>query len=879
MLHERLLQPHKPWLGRIRRNGRERHIGVPPAYWSVPQDKLLSALHSGNNGLSAVAAARRLKRFGPNMVGERAQQSGLRLFLRQFASPLIIILIAAAIIAAVLKDWTNSIIILLIVAGSGILSFAQEYRASRAVEKLRAQVRVTCAVLRGGRTQTIPSRNVVPGDIVLLSAGNLIPADGILLDGKDFFVSQAVLTGESFPVEKTPGVAAEAASVAERTNCAFMGTSVRSGTARMLMVHTGMQTVFGGIADRLRRRPPETEFERGIRHYGYLLMRVMLVMALVVFAANIFLQRPPVDSLLFAIALAVGMSPELLPAIVTITLSQGARQMAARGVIVRRLSAIENLGSMDILCTDKTGTLTEGDLSLETALDLDGQPSADALLAACLNAGLQTGLANPLDLAIVAKARQSGIDLAPYRKLDEVPYDFIRKRLSVLVHGPGLGDGPALITKGALDNVLDTCDRVQRNGKALPLDKERREQIARLFAQYSQQGYRVLGIARKSMPHNSACTRADEHALIFVGFLLFLDPPKEGIQRTLADLASLGVQVKVITGDNPLVAAHVAEAVGMKSPRLVTGRELNELRDEALWHMAGRTDVFAEIDPNQKERIVLALQKLGHVVGYLGDGINDAPALHAADVGISVNQAVDVAKEAADFVLLEHDLDVLRQGVEQGRQTFANTLKYIAITTSANFGNMISMAAASLLLPFLPLLAKQILLNNFLSDIPAMAIASDNVDREFVERPHRWEIASLRKFMVIFGSISSIFDFLTFGVLLFVFNAGEELFRTGWFVESLMTQLITILIIRTYRPFYRSPPGRLLWMLTATMLVLTVFLPYIPALAVFNFIALPLRLLSVLMAITLLYVGAVELGKRLLYRDPHTHSRSPSSPL
>ena len=599
----------------------------------------------------------------------------------------------------------------------------------------------------------------------------MIPADGVLLEAKDFFVSQAVLTGELYPTEKAPGTVGEGASIAERTNCVFMGTSVRSGTARMLVVHTAMDTVFGGIADRLRLGSPESEFERGIRRYGYLLMRIMLVMALVVFAANIFLQRPPVDLLLFAIALAVGMSPELLPAIVTITLSQGARQMAAHGVIVRRLDAIENLGSMDILCTDKTGTLTEGVLSLDGAIDMDGRPSDAALRAACLNASLQTGLANPLDQAIVATARQKGIDVAAYHKLDEVPYDFMRKRLSVLVRGPERADAVTLISKGALDNVLEVCDRVKRDAEIVPLDDAGRDQIAQLFARFSGQGYRVLAVAQKPMPGSATCSRADENALIFIGLLLFLDPPKEGIQRTLKDLADLGIQVKVITGDNRLVAAHVAEAVGMQTPSIVTGRELNELHDEALWHVAERTDVFAEIDPNQKERIVLALQKLGQVVGYLGDGINDAPALHAADVGISVNQAVDVAKEAADFVLLEHDLDVLRQGVEQGRKTFGNTLKYISITTSANFGNMISMAVASLLLPFLPLLAKQILLNNFLSDIPAMTIGSDNVDRELIQRPRHWDIKSLRRFMVIFGSISSLFDFLTFGILLWAFNA------------------------------------------------------------------------------------------------------------
>jgi Mg2+-importing ATPase len=840
-------------------------MGAPPAYWSVPPDKLLSALNGTTHGLSERAAARRLKRFGPNTIGESKPPSAVGLLLRQFASPLILILIGAALIAAVLKDWTNSVIILAIVTGSGALSFAQEYRSSRAVQALRARIRITCAVLRGGRSDVITSRDVVPGDIISLSAGNLIPADGVLLEAKDFFVSQAALTGESFPVEKMPGIADATAPVAERNNCVFMGTSVRSGTASMLVVTTGGQTEFGGIAERLRRHPPETEFERGLRHYGYLLMRVMLVMALVVFAANVFLHRPPIDSLLFAIALAVGMSPELLPAIITITLAQGARRMAARGVIVRRLNAIENLGSMNILCTDKTGTLTEGDLSLDAALDPEGQQSPAALQAACLNAGLQTGLANPLDQAIMAKAHQNALDLEAYRKLDEVPYDFARKRLSVLVQGPGFAE-PMLITKGALDNMLEVCDRAQRGGRIVPLDADGRERIGRLFAQFSRQGFRVLGIANKPMPHQAACAQADETALIFIGFLLFLDPLKQGIQRALADLAGLGVQVKIITGDNALVAAQVAQAVGMAAPHIMTGRELNELHDEMLWHAAERTDIFAEIDPNQKERIVRALRQRGYVVGYLGDGINDAPALRAADVGISVDQAVDVAKEAADFVLLDCDLDVLRRGVEQGRVTFANTFKYIAITTSANFGNMISMALASLLLPFLPLLAKQILLNNFLSDIPAMAIAGDNVDPEAVERPRGWDIASLRRFMIVFGPISSVFDFVTFGVLLFVFHAGPSLFRTGWFVESLMTQLLTILVIRTWRPFYRSPPGRFLLLAIALMAAVAVALPYLPGLALFGFVALPM---AAMLLITLIYVGAAELAKHLIYGRPH----------
>jgi Mg2+-importing ATPase len=840
-----------------------RHIGAPAAYWSVPPEFLLRDLRSSHEGLSSLAASRRLKRFGPKRGGEHAHASALRLFLRQFKGPLVVILIIAALIAAVLKDWPNSVIILLIVFGSGILSFIQEFRASRAVEALRARVRVTCLVLRGGRREIVSARDVVPGDVVLLSAGDLIPADGVLLETKDFFVVQATLTGESYPAEKVPAVVAPGATVIERSNCVFMGTSVRSGTASMLAVHTGADTILGGISDRLRRRSPETEFERDIRQYGYFLMRIMMVMALVVFAANILLARPPIDSLLFAIALAVGMSPELLPAIVTITLAHGARKMAARGVIVRRLAAIENLGSMDILCSDKTGTLTEGVLQLDGALDAEGRPSLVTLEMAYLNASLQTGLVNPLDQAIAAAGHAQKIDTAAYHKLDEVPYDFHRKRLSILVRdAKGM---PLLITKGALDEVSAICGAVAQGSETVPLDDAIRARIESLFADYSANGFRVLAVAQKQMPGQTACSRTDEVALTFVGFLRFLDPPKEDIRRTLSELLALGVRVKVITGDNRLVAAHVAQAVGMTAPSVITGREIDALRDEALWSDAERTDIFAEIDPNQKERIVTALRKRGHVVGYLGDGINDAPALHSADVGISVDQAVDVAKEAADFVLLEHDLDVLRAGIEQGRVTFANTLKYIAITTSANFGNMISMAIASMVLPFLPLLAKQILLNNFLSDVPAMTIASDNVDREWVAGPRRFAIGSLRVFMGVFGSISSVFDFMTFGILLWVYQAGPDLFRTGWFVESLITELVIILVIRTYRPFYRSRPGTMLVVATLITALLAVALPYLPGVAIFGFVPLPWPLLTVLLGVTAAYVAATELAKRLIF--------------
>jgi Mg2+-importing ATPase len=838
------------------------------AYWSLPVDRLLKALgSSAADGLGRAKAARRLSRYGPNLVAARQQATAVRLFLHQFASPLVLILVFAAGVSAIVRDWPDAVIILAILLGSTVLSFVQEYRAANAVARLQAHISIKATVVRDGRSQSILADRVVPGDVVLLSAGNLVPADGLVIEARDFFVTQAVLTGETFPVEKEPGIVAVDASLPGRTNCVFMGTSVRSGTARALIVRTGAGTVFGEIADRLALLPPESEFERGIRRFGYLLTQVMAAIVILVFAANLYLERPLVESLLFAVALAVGLSPELLPAIMSVTLSAGARKMAERGVIVRHLSAIENLGSMDVLCTDKTGTLTEGVVRLDGAVDAAGQPSATLLRHAALNARLQTGLANALDEAIVAAAQAPDAANDDIRKLDEIPYDFMRKRLSVVVaDADAAASGPLLITKGALANILDICDRVAGGGATAPLDDAGRARIAGLFAQWSAQGYRVLGVATGRVAAKPRYTKADEAGLAFAGFLLFLDPPKAGIRESLAALAAAGARVKIVTGDSMLVAVHLAEAVGMPAEQRLSGKQLNDLPDEALWHLAERTDLFAEVDPNQKERIILALKRTGHVVGFLGDGINDAPALHAADVGISVDSAVDVAKQAADFVLLKRDLDVLRQGIEAGRTTFANTLKYIASTTSANFGNMISMAAASLFLPFLPLLAKQILLNNFLSDLPAIAISTDHVDREQVEGPHRWDIRAIRRFMILFGLVSSLFDFLTFGALLYVIRATPEQFRTGWFIESLLTELLVVFIIRTAQPFYRSRPGRLLLLSSGLVVAIALLIPYMPFAVFFEFTPLPLPVMAMLLAITLLYVSATEVAKRFYYR-------------
>ena len=834
------------------------------SYWSQPADEMLAVLGTSRQGLDAESAGERLQRYGRNLVAEGPHRRVLRLFLDRFRSPLVLILVFAASVAVVVHDWLDALVVLGIIIISAVLSSIQEHRASNAVERLRRRVEAKATVLRDGYAQAIPIEDVVPGEVVQLSAGSLVPADGILLDANDFFVNEALLTGETFPAEKQPGVVARDAGLAQRSNCVFMGTSVRSGTATALMVHTGRDTAYGRIADSLTLRPPETELDRGLRRFGGLLIGVMVTVVLTVLAVNILLHRPTIDTLLFAMALAVGLSPELLPAILTVTLARGAQNMAKLGVIVRRLNSIENLGSMDILCTDKTGTLTAGVVQLDGAMSPDGQPSDEVLRLSYLNSRFQTGLANPLDDAIVSRAEGAGLSIGGYQKLDEVPYDFVRKRMSILVATSGAGD-PVLITKGALQNVLEVCDRVQQDNSVEALDDAGRSALMDRFAAWSDQGYRVLGVGQKRLPTGATCDRGDEVEMVFAGFLLFFDPPEPEVRATLDAMRRLGVQLKIITGDNRLVARHVAEAVGLSVDRVVTGPELAQMKDEALWHLGPEATVFAEVDPNQKERIILALQKTGHVVGYLGDGINDAPALHAADVGISVDTAVDVAKEAADFVMLERGLGVVQQGIDEGRRTFANTLKYIFITTSANFGNMISMALASMFLPFLPMLAKQILLNNFLSDIPAMGIAGDNVDREWGSTPHRWDIRLIRRFMVSFGLLSTVFDLVTFGVLVHLVRGSADLFRTGWFVESLLTELFVLFVLRTYRPFYRSRPGRLLLWSAIAVTLLAVLLPFVPVAALFGFVPMPGPVMAAVLGITAVYVVASELTKRVFY--------------
>ncbi|MEX2648922.1 MAG: magnesium-translocating P-type ATPase [Alphaproteobacteria bacterium] len=837
-------------------------------YWSRDADALSAALGSGPGGLSSDRAAARLRLVGPNSVEDASRLSALRLLLRQFESPLVLILIFAATISLALRQWVDAAIILAIVLGSTLLGFMQEYRASRAVEELKRRLALTCRVVRDGVARTVPVSTVVPGDLVLLSAGNLIPADGVVIEAADFLVSEASMTGESFPVEKQPGMVPPDSPLAARTNAVFLGASVRSGTARVLAVETGRRTAFAAIAARLGSRPPETDFARGVRHFGYLLIRAMVVIVLFVLTVNLLLDRPVIESLLFAVALAVGLSPELLPAIVSVTLSAGARAMSRQGVIVRRLEAIENLGSMDILCTDKTGTLTEGAIVLNDALDGGDRPSEDVRRLAFLNAAFETGIENPLDAAIVAAGESAGLTTRGFAKIDEIPYDFLRRRLTIVMAEDSAPARHLIVTKGAFSNVLDICSSLERGGADIPLDAERRAELEAVFQAKGAEGFRVLALATRKIAAKARHGREDEKDMTFCGFLVFLDPPKADAQRTIRDLARLGIGIKVISGDNRYVTAHLAAAVGLDARSMLTGDDLGKLKDEALWHLAPRTDLFVEIDPQQKERIVRALQRTGHSVGYLGDGINDAPALHAADVGISVEEAVDVARESADIILLSRDLDVLRGGVEDGRRTFANTLKYISITTSANFGNMVSMALATPLLPFLPLAAKQILLNNFLSDVPSIAISSDNVDPDRVTRPQRWNIKDIQRFMIVFGLVSSIFDLVTFAVLLLVFHAGQATFQTSWFVISLLTELAVVLVLRTHRPARRSRPSRLLLWSTLGVAVATLAIPFLgPLSSAFGFVPLSAPQMGAVIAIVAGYIAATEAAKAWFYRS------------
>ncbi len=831
-------------------------------FWDSPLVELLRSVNAQPKGLASAEVEERLRIHGPNSLAGESRFANLRALLRLFVDPLVLILLAASAISLALGNAASGLIIISMVLLSVFLNFFMEFQARHAAEEIQKQVATTAAVLRDGREIEIPIAGLVPGDIVRLNAGDLIPADGRILSAKDLHVRESSLTGESLAVEKNAGdLPAGTHALADASNSLFLGTAVQTGIAEMLVVCTGAKTAMGAIADRLAARAPETEFARGIRLFGVMITRVIMLLVLFVLLVNVALHRPLLESFLFAVALAVGMTPELMPMIVTVTLAKAARRMTLKKVLVKQLAAIEDFGSIDILCSDKTGTLTEGEIVLDRHVDIGGKDDDNVLRLIYLNSYFQAGIKSPLDDAILKHDRPK---ITEYEKVDEIPFDFSRKRLSVVARHAG---DLLLISKGEAESVFGVCQTVTIDDVPQPFDDARRAQAAATFQQLSAEGFRVLGVAVRTVSKQNAYSQADEREMTLAGFAAFLDPPKEGVSAVLAALKQNGVAVVVMTGDNQFVTKKVAGDVGLAVDKILTGADVDKLDDAALAYQAENGAIFARVAPEQKNRVILALKSRGHVVGYIGDGINDAPSLHSADVGISVMNGVEVAKDAAKIILLEKDLSVLNDGIVEGRRCFANIMKYIVMGTSSNFGNMFSMAAASLFLPFLPMLPTQILLNNFLYDLSQVSIPSDNVDPALLQKPKRWQISFVRQFMTIIGPLSSIYDFLTFAILLWGFGGFDKpaVFHTGWFVESLLTQTLVVFVIRTPGNPLKSLPSHPLTFTILAISAIAVILPYTPLGAILEFTPLPWTLLAALAGLTATYLLLVQAVKTWFY--------------
>ncbi|MDJ1500318.1 magnesium-translocating P-type ATPase [Xanthocytophaga agilis] len=835
-------------------------------FWSLSPEILFSHLKTHTNGLTDTQAIKRLQKQQKQNHIRKAWQRDILLLLSQYKSPLIGLLLLAVVLSLAAGEYSDSLIVIIVLLFTGLLGFFQERNAGRAVEKLQALVHINAQVKRAGIVKQVPIHEIVPGDIVLLSAGNIIPADAYILESNDLHVSESVLTGESYPTEKQVGICSENLSLSQVKNAVFQGTSVISGSATVLIVQTGQQTELGKIVSSLETASEETFFEKGIRRFGYLLMRLTLIICLLLVIVNVGLDKPFMDSLLFALALAVGIAPELLPAIVTITLSAGARRMAARKVIVKKLSAIQNMGAITILCCDKTGTLTEGNVEVNSVVGIDGQYSSKTSIYAHWNAVQESGFCNPIDEALrkLTNTDINSWNTKLYKKTGELPYDFIRKRLSIALI---IENQQLLITKGAVDNIVACCSYAEEpDGNKVAIDSVR-SSLQRQTEQFCSQGLRIIGVCYKPISFDINVSKEQEKEMIFLGFITFVDPPKQGVVESVRRLKETGIALKLISGDNRLVVKHVATQIGLRCQTILTGSDLHHISSQALERKVEQVDVFAEIEPSQKERIIKALQQGGSTVGYLGDGINDANALKASDVGISTENAVDVAREAADFVLLEKNIDVLCEAIVEGRKTFVNTLKYIFVTTSANFGNMFSVAVSSLVLPFLPLLPTQILLTNFLSDIPSLAIASDKVDAELIAKPRKWDMKIIQRFMYVFGVQSSLFDFLTFYILLAIFHTKPKEFRTGWFIESVISEILILLVIRTRHLFFQSlPSSYLIWASLITCSIVFA-LPYLPFASAFDLYPLSGKLLAAMVGIAILYIVLTEITKRLFVKS------------
>jgi len=828
-------------------------IPEPPAKTSNPKHPV---------GLTSAEAMIRLATFGPNTSSLNQGKYPLLIQIVALFSPLSVVLLVAAAISLVIGDKTDAGIIATIILIGAAIDFAQSYHARITVERLRATVATMASVNRDGKWQEVPCAQVVPGDLIQLSAGDMVPADAQLTASRDLSIYQAMLTGESTPVDKRV-TSKEASTSADAENMVFLGTSVVSGTATAVVIATGPHTAFGDILSKLTAKPPETTFDAGLRHFSYLIARVVFLLVLLVLTANLALHRPPLESLLFAVALAVGLTPEFLPMITSVTLSRGAMAMAHKHVVVKHLPAIQNLGSIDILCTDKTGTLTAGVMSLVLSTSPDGTPSDHTLEMAVLNSNYQTGIRSPLDSAILLHATaREGIN-----KVDEIPFDFQRRRLSVVIEEQSKR---SLICKGSPEGIFPLVSSVRTAAGDIPMSQAALASAKAFYSSQSQAGHRVLAVATRLLPIRPQYSCDDECDLTLCGFLCFADTILPDAANAIELLRRDGVTVKILSGDNELVAAHICTEAGMPVTELVLGETIETMSDPALMQVAERANVFARVSPPQKLRILSALRRRGHTVGFMGDGINDAPSLHAADVGIAAPGAVDVAQDAADVIMLQPGLSVLHEGIVEGRRAFGNVMKYLLMGTSSNFGNVLSMGLATIVLPFLPMLPTQVLLNNFLYDLSQLTIPTDRVDPEYFSTPQKWDMTVIRRFMVLIGPISSVFDFLTFFVLLHFFHAGQKEFRTGWFVESLATQTLVLLVIRTSRSPFRSRPSIAL-LATIVLIVATgLWLPYSPLARSMEFTPLPASYFSFLCAATLFYLAFVEWAKlRVLKKCGH----------
>ncbi|MFH0797405.1 MAG: magnesium-translocating P-type ATPase [Candidatus Omnitrophota bacterium] len=822
-------------------------------------EDVLRKLNTSFKGLSEEEAKSRLDEYGYNETAKKRKKTVLFLILSKFINPLVIVLLVIAGFSFFFGEKISAFLVSLMAVLSVFLSFIQEYHAGKEAEKLSEMVRTTSTTIRGGRSKEIKVRELVPGDIVDLYAGDMIPADLKIVSCKDLFINQSSLTGESFPIEKFANpIQQKNGSIQELTNIAFMGSSVVSGTALGVVVVTGISTQFGELSRRLATIRIETSFDKGMRRFTWLMIRVMLVMVLVIFAINALRGREFTQALLFSLGVAVGLTPQMLPMIVTINLSKGAIAMSKKEVIVKHLNSIQNFGAMDVLCTDKTGTLTLDKIVLEKHCDVVRKEDEDVLRDAYINSYYQTGLKNILDRAIL---KYKKLLVREFKKFDEIPFDFSRKIMSVVVETSGKH---ILISKGAPEEIFRRCNRYELESEIFDMEDLILIDLKEEYDRLSAEGFRVLAVAYKDMENKKdAYSKEDEKDMILKGYVSFLDPPKPTAQRAILALKKLGIDFKVLTGDNELVTRKICSEVGLDVKGLITGDKIDKLSDKELRELVEQTTVFARLSPLQKEKIIRALQKNDHTVGYLGDGINDAPALKASDVGISVNNAVDIAKESADIILLKKSLMVLEDGVMEGRKIFGNIVKYIKMGSSSNFGNMFSMTGGSLFLPFLPMLPIQILLNNFLYDLSQVAISTDNVDHEYILKPRPWNIQAIKKFMVIFGPVSSVFDFITFGILLFIFRANAALFHTGWFLESLCTQTLIIHIIRTGKiPFRESWPSRFLVFTSLVIITIGLIIPFSPLAKSFGFVAPANGYFAVLFVIVAAYLLSVQFVKR-----------------